>query len=289
MATAAEAAARLNLEVVKISDYIGAEIRGVDLKNQTPELHEALKTALAENGVIFLRNQDITPEEHAQLAHGFGDPFDRTDPRTAVNGYSFMGTVSKAEDEHDNIGNAWHIDQTYQQNPPNATILVARELPERGGDTLFASMAACYDALSPGLQKMLDGLRAVHSNEAVVARSKRLEGRPVLPPAIHPCVIRNPITGRKSLYLTAGYTQNFEGWTPAESRGLLEYLFVFGQRPEFQVRFKWEPGSIAIWDNTQVWHYAPNDYHGRRRSMDRITVSSFSIAEAGVAQPDASQ
>lgn len=278
-----EAFARTGMEVVKISDYIGAEIRGVDLRRQTPELHEALKIALAQNGVIFLRDQDITPEQHAELAYGFGKPFDRTDPNTATRGYSFMGTVSKTEDEVDNIGNAWHIDQTYQQDPPNATILVAREIPERGGDTLFASMAACYDALSPGLQAVLDGLKAVHNNQAVIARSKRLQGRQALPDVVHPVVIRNPITGRKSLYITDGYTRHFVGWTEAESRALIDYLLVFGQKPEFQVRWKWSPGAIAIWDNTQVWHYATNDYHGRRRFMDRITVSSFSVDEAGVA------
>jgi taurine dioxygenase len=277
-------AALRSLDIEPISDYIGAEIRGVDLGQQTPELHEALKVALAKYGVIFLRGQDITPEQHAELAYGFGNPFDRTDPSTATHGYSFMGTVSKTEDQVDNIGNAWHIDQTYQVNPPNATILIAREIPIRGGDTLFAGMAACYEALSPGLQAMLDGMKAVHSNARVVARSKRLAGRSAMPDVVHPCVIRNPITGRKSLYITAGYTQRFEGWTEAESRGILDYLLVFGQRPEFQVRFKWEVGSIAIWDNTQVWHYATNDYHGRRRVMDRITVSSFSIAEAGVAK-----
>lgn len=277
-------AAPLAIEIVPISDYIGAEIRGVDLTRQTPELHKALKLALAQHGVIFMRGQNITPEQHAELAYGFGDPFDRTDPNTATHGYSFMGTVTKAEDQVDNIGNAWHIDQTYQQNPPNATILVAREIPERGGDTLFASMASCYEALSPALQGVLDGLKAVHSNEAVVARSKRLQGRAVLPDAIHPVVIRNPYTGRKSLYITAGYTRSFVGWTDAESRPLLDFLLVFGQRPEFQVRWKWDVGSIAIWDNTQVWHYATNDYHGRRRTMDRITVSDFSIAEAGVAK-----
>jgi taurine dioxygenase len=266
------------IEVVKISDYIGAEIRGADLTRQTPAMHEALKRALAENGVIFFRDQHITPAHHAELAHGFGRPQDRTDPSTAIHGYPFMSEVNKREDDHANIGNAWHIDQTYQADPPTTTILVARELPERGGDTLFSSTAAAYDSLSDGLKAFLDGIDAVHSNDGVVMKSTRLQGRTILPEATHPAVLRNPITGRKSLYLTKGYTQRFVGWTAEESASLLAYICGLASRPEFQVRFNWAPGSIAIWDNSQVWHYATNDYQGRRRFMERVTVRGWPIA-----------
>ena len=270
--------AKAELEVVKISDYIGAELRGVDLRNQDEAMHAAIKQALAENGVVFLRDQDIAPEHHAQLANGLGRPQERTDPSTAIHGYPYMSAVSKAEDDHANIGNAWHIDQTYQQEPPTTTILVARELPNRGGDTLFSSTAAAYASLSEGLQAVLDSLDAVHSNDSVVAKSSRLQGRTVLPEATHPAVLCNPYTGRKSLYVTKGYTQRFAGWTAEDSAPLLAHLTAIAQRPEFQVRWNWKPGSIAIWDNSQVWHYATNDYPGRRRYMERITVRDWNIA-----------
>ena len=267
-----------DIQIVPISDYIGAEIRGADLTRQTPALHEKLRLALAQNGVIFFRDQHITPAHHAELAHGFGTPQNRTDPATAIHGYPFMSEVNKREDDHANIGNAWHIDQTYQADPPTTTILVARELPDRGGDTLFASTAAAYDSLSDPLKEMLDGLDAVHSNDAVVMRSTRLQGRTILPEATHPVVVRNPLTGRKSLYVTKGYTQRFDGWTAEESAGLLAHLTGLAQRPDFQTRFKWELGSIAIWDNSQVWHYATNDYQGRRRFMERVTVRGWPIS-----------
>jgi len=269
-----------DLEIIKISDFIGAEIRNCDLSRQTPEMHAALRRALAEHAVIVIRDQEISPACHAELSLGFGVPQNRVDPATAIHGFPFMNGVSKNEDEFVNIGNAWHIDQTYQADPPTTTLLVAREIPERGGDTLFSSMAAAYDALSDGLKATLDRLDAVHSNDKVVARNVRLQGRTVLPPATHPVVIRNPITGRKSLYITAGYTQRFDGWTEAESEPLLKFLFQHGQRPEFQCRIKWNPGAIAIFDNSQVWHYALNDYQGRRRYMERVTVKSFSIADS---------
>jgi taurine dioxygenase len=269
-----------NIEVVKISDFIGAEIRNIDLRRQTPQMHELLKRALAENGVILIRDQDITPDHHAELALGFGTPQNRVDPSTAIHGYPFMNGVSKAEDQFENIGNAWHIDQTYQTDPPTTTLLVAREVPDRGGDTLFSSMAAAYDALSDGLKAVLDQLDAVHSNERVFSRHKRLQGRTIMPEVTHPVVIRNPITGRKSLYITAGYTLRFDGWTEQESEPVLKFLFQHGQRPDFQCRVKWAPGTIAIFDNSQVWHYAVNDYQGRRRYMERVTVKSFSIANS---------
>ena len=234
-ATAAQApaAGRANIEVVKISDYIGAEIRNVDLQNQTPELHEALKVALAENGVIFMRNQTITPEQHAQLAYGFGDPFDRTDPKTATHGMSFMGTVSKTEDQHDNIGNAWHIDQTYQQKPPNATILVARELPERGGDTLFADQHLAWETLSPELQQRILPLKAEHS---YLAKYEELRAknpwRPKLSqaqvdqvaPAVQPVVRTHPETGRKALFVSEHFTTRIVGLPQAEGDALLAEL-----------------------------------------------------------------
>jgi taurine dioxygenase len=269
-----------NIEIVKINDFIGAEIRNCDLTRQTPEMHEVLRRALAEHAVIVIKDQEITPAHHAELAIGFGTPQNRVDPSTCIHGYPFMNGVSKSEDEFVNIGNAWHIDQTYQVDPPTTTLLVAREIPERGGDTLFSSMAAAYDALSDGLKATLDTLDAVHSNERVFARNTRLQGRTILPPVTHPVVIRNPITGRKSLYITAGYTLRFDGWTEQESEPLLKYLFQHGQRPEFQARIKWTPGTIAIFDNSQTWHYALNDYQGRRRYMERVTVKSFSIADS---------
>ncbi|MBX9701716.1 MAG: TauD/TfdA family dioxygenase, partial [Acetobacteraceae bacterium] len=162
----------------------------------------------------------------------------------------------------------------------------ARELPEAGGDTLFASMYAAWDALSDGLKATLLGLRAVHSSRHVFGRTDRDEqkdgrlGNPHLATqdAVHPVAVRHPGSGRYALYVNSAFTLRFEGWTEEESRPLLQYLYQHGARPEFQTRFEWQPGSIAFWDNRATWHYAANDYQGERRLMHRITLEGEALA-----------
>jgi taurine dioxygenase len=161
-------------------------------------------------------------------------------------------------------------------------MLYAREVPQAGGDTLFASMYAAYDALSDGMKVTLEGLRACHSSRHVfgaeaAARRGDLNGRIGNPEmatqdAVHPVVIRHPETGRKALYVNPGFTLRFEGWTDDESRPLLDYLYRHAVKPEFTCRFRWREGSLALWDNRSTWHFAVNDYHGERRLLHRITI-----------------
>lgn len=273
------------LVVRRLAGYCGAVIDNVNLAaGVDAELREALHQALAEHGVIFFRNQSISPTQHEALARAFGEPVDiRYTP--VVDGITGITEVSKEPDERVNIGGGWHADHTFIERPPWATILVARELPTYGGDTVFSSMTAAYEALSDGLQRVLEGLQAVHDNSVYnrVSRLALAPGEPVRS-ATHPVVIRNPRTGRKSLFVNPAYTQHFVGWNKAESRSLLKYLYAHGQRPDFHVRFTWEPGSIAIWDNWRTWHYAVNDYHGQRRKMHRIAVQSNTSPEAVLAE-----
>ena len=161
-------------------------------------------------------------------------------------------------------------------------MLYARKVPPSGGDTLFASMYAAYEALSDGLKQTLEGLRALHSSRHVFGANRHkpgndLQGRVGNPElatqdAVHPVVIRHPGSGRKTLYVNPGFTLRFEGWTDDESRPLLDFLYRHAQRPEFCCRFQWAEGSIAFWDNRATWHYAVNDYHGERRLMHRVTI-----------------
>ncbi|WP_114951565.1 TauD/TfdA dioxygenase family protein [Sphingosinicella terrae] len=271
------------LDVIPVSDYIGAEIRGIDLSAAIePGTADHLRRALADHGVIFFRDQEITPDQHLALARLFGKPILVSKHATSVPGYPEMSEVSKAEDQYDNIGGGWHADLTFHERPPALAILVARELPERGGDTLFAGMAAAFEGLSPGLRDMLRSLRAIHGNERVLRSSRRKKFTDEFSPEVsHPVVIRHPLTGRESLFINAAYTLRFDGWTERESAPLLEFLKVHGQKPEYQCRFQWRPGSIAIWDNIQVWHYAANDYQGRRRFMHRVAVEGGSLIPAG--------
>jgi taurine dioxygenase len=269
------------IEVKPVNGYIGAEISNIDLAEPLTEatLGE-VRRALADHGVIFFRDQSLTPDQHDAFARRFGTPTDINFVKT-VDGYANMSVVSKEEDELKNIGGGWHADQTYYEKPPFGAVLVARELPEFGGDTLFSSMAAAYDALSEGMRATLDGLRAVHSNEKLMRTATRLNTAGATPQyASHPVVIRHPVTGRKSLFVNRAYTLRFEGWTDEDSAPLLDYLFIHGQRPEFQIRFQWTAGSVAFWDNIQVWHYAANDYQGQRRIMHRVAVQGDSLIPA---------
>jgi taurine dioxygenase len=259
---------------------VGAEIEGLDLSR--PLSGDALATvrsALFENGVIFFRDQRLTPEQHIAFAEQFA-PININRFFAHAPGYPAIAEVRKEPEQKTNIGGGWHTDHSYDQVPALGSVLYAREVPPTGGDTLFASMYAAYDALSDGLKATLEGLRACHSSRHVFGPSnytKDREGRfrnPELATqdATHPVVIRHPGSGRKALYVNPGFTLHFEGWTAEESRPLLQYLYSHASRPEFTCRFRWQPGSLAFWDNRATWHYALNDYHGQRRLLHRITL-----------------
>ena len=204
--------------------------------------------------------------------------------------YPQIAEVRKEPAQSTNIGGGWHTDHSYDQIPALGSILLAREIPSRGGDTMFACMGQAYDALSDGLKQTLKGLRAVHTSRHVFgvkaqqANPERKE-RFVNPElarqeAVHPVVIRHPETGRHTLYVNASFTTHFEGWTEKESKPLLDFLYQHAASPEFQTRFRWEEGSIAFWDNRATWHYALNDYQGERRLMHRITIEGVPLEAA---------
>lgn len=260
---------------------LGAEISGVDLSEplSDPQIAE-LRGALNQYGVIFFRDQKLTPEQHISFAERFG-PIDINRFFQAAPGYPQIAEVRKEPEQKVNIGGGWHTDHSYDQVPALGSILLARETPPRGGDTMFACMNLAYEALSDGLKKTLENLRAVHSSRhvfgAASAYVKDAGGRlgnteSAVQDAVHPVVLRHPESGKKILYVNPAFTTHFEGWTAQESAPLLAFLYQHAARPEFQTRFQWREGSIAFWDNRATWHYAINDYHGARRLMHRITV-----------------
>jgi len=263
----------MSIRIERVTPAVGAEIRGVDLSAPLDEATiRKIRKAIVDHGVIFFRDQQLDSAQYEAFAARFGEP---TLPNSGIipklQGARVIAEVRKEEGRERNVGGSWHTDQVYRPNPSWGTMLLCRELPPTGGDTLWASMGAAYDTLSDGLKKTLDGLRAVHSNAGVQARMKT--GREPEPDVVHPVVIRHPESGRKILYVSPGYTIRFEGWTEAESRPLLEFLFQHGQRPEFALRWRWEPGSLAFWDNYQTWHFAVNDYAAGERLMHRIVVN----------------
>ena len=274
------------IEVRPIAGALGAEIGGVDLSkdldNQTfAEVHQALLDHL----VIFFRNQTLTPEQHK----AFGRRFGRLDVHEFVRGLDshpeIIEIVKEPEERGLNFGGVWHSDVTYQEKPALGSILYALEVPLYGGDTMFANQYLAYESLSDGMKRMLDGLKAMHSAGRAYGtrgsdeyrelrhQSMRIDAREEAHREMeHPVVRTHPETGRKSLFVNGVFTTRFAGMTEEESRPLLDYLFRHAVRPEFTCRFRWEPGSVAFWDNRCTQHFALNDYHGFRRRMHRVTV-----------------
>ncbi|HEX2512186.1 MAG TPA: TauD/TfdA family dioxygenase [Xanthobacteraceae bacterium] len=284
------------IDVRPVSAAVGAEILNVDLADPLQDrTYREIRNALNEHGVIFFRDQKLTPAQHLAFTELFGETeHDDSSSMAAVDGFPMIGEVRKEPEATRNIGGNWHSDHSFDPLPPLGAVLLARELPDYGGDTLFASMYAAYDALSDGLKKTLNGLNAVHAktrafvalptDRQVSAEEKaKIEQKFAAREAVHPVTPRHPESGRRVLFVNPTYTVRFEGWTEKESRPLLEYLFQHAQRPEFTYRFQWREGSIAFWDNRSVWHYALNDYHGSRRLMHRICVkgTGFGLSEAG--------
>ena len=239
--------------------------------------------------MLFFRDQTLTPDEHVTLAERFGT-INVNRFFGAVESHPMIAEVRKEPDQQTNIGGGWHTDHSYDEEPAMGSILLARETPPTGGDTLFANMYAAYENLSDGLKQTLEGLKAVHSSRHVFGANSRYkqEGADLsdrfgneaaaTQDSVHPAVISHPISGKKALYVNPGFTLRFDGWTDAESAPLLQMLYAHAAKPEHTYRFQWAPGSIAFWDNRATWHYALNDYHGSRRLMHRITVEGGKLA-----------
>ena len=276
------------MEIHPTSQSVGAEIRGVDLGRLDDAQFEQVSEAFSEYGVLFFRDQRLTPEDHIAFAERFG-PININRFFKSVEGYPQIAEVLKEADQRHNIGGGWHTDHSYDVEPAQCSILSAQEVPAVGGDTLFAGMGAAYDGLSPSFQAMLRGLSAVHSSRhvfgAAAKKGDTAEGRignaeAATQDTVHPVVIAHPATGRPMLYVNPGFTIGIEGWKQAESKALLEFLYAHAARPEFQTRWHWSPGAVAMWDNRATWHFALNDYHGQRRHLHRITVEGEPIRPA---------
>lgn len=269
---------------------VGAFVEGIDLgQNLCGNLVGTLRSALGEHGVLYFRDQDLAPEAHIALAEKFG-AINVNRFFAHVDGYPQIAEVRKEPEQTKNIGGGWHTDHTYDQIPALGSILVARETPPQGGDTLFASTRRAYETLSEGFKQTLRGLNGLHSSRHVfgpnanyVQRGDDLQGRlgnnaDATQDAVHPLVIRHPISGRESIYVNPGFTTGIEGWNEAESEPFLKILYNHIAKPEHTYRFQWAPGSVAFWDNRATWHYAVNDYQGARRLMHRITIEGEALA-----------
>ncbi|MBM3220129.1 MAG: taurine dioxygenase [Candidatus Rokubacteria bacterium] len=268
------------LAVHPVAGALGAEVSGVDLGKLDEATVAAIRRAWLEHLVVFFRDQDLSPAQFLAFARRFGEPIEYPFVK-GLDDYPEIIPVLKLEHETINFGGIWHSDTAYLERPPMASMLIAREVPPAGGDTEFANMYLAYETLSPGMQRMLARLVAVNSSAAAdVSRTRedRIKdsaraGAKKEYVAAHPVVRTHPETGRRALYVNVAHTVAFEGMTPEESAPLLQYLFRHQVRPDFTCRFRWRPGSIAMWDNRCAQHNAINDYQGHRRLMHRITLA----------------
>ena len=268
-----------HIEVRPIAGALGAEIYGVDMSQDLEaDVVAEMRQAFLDHLVIFLRDQTSTPLQQLAFARKFGNPVEY--PQLKGLPESQMITpVVKLEHERNNFGGIWHSDTTYLPVPPMGSMLLAREVPAFGGDTMFANQYLAYEALSDGLKATLDGLVGVSSSaKADVSKTRedqmKASGAELkVMIAEHPIVRTHPETGRKALYTSDAHTAHFKGWTETESLPLLRFLWEHQTRPEFTCRFRWEAGSLAFWDNRCAMHNPINDYHGFRRVMHRITLA----------------
>lgn len=269
------------MQVKQVAGALGALISGVDLRDDLgAERVARIRRALLDHQVIFFRDQTLSAAQYLRFARLMGEPVEYPFVK-GLPDFPEIIQVTKLEHERTNFGGIWHSDTAYLDHPPMGSMLLAREVPPFGGDTLFANQVLAFESLSPGMQRLLDGLVAINSSskadvsktrEDRIGESGREDARKEYV-AEHPVVRTHPETGRKSLYVNVAHTLRFADMTEAESAPLLQYLHQHQVRPEFTCRFSWAVGSMAFWDNRCALHNPVNDYHGYRRVMHRITLA----------------
>ncbi len=276
-------------EISRVAGALGAVVRGLDLRSITDEDQiRPLLGALAEHLVVFLPEQDLDLDGLERITEILGGR-DVTPFVAPLEGRPYVIRVIKEPGDQLNFANAWHTDLSYLPRPPAYTLLHAREVPPYGGDTVWSNQYLAFETLSPGLRRTLQGLRAVHSagmaygTGGALDKARNLTSMAIEPSQeafrehAHPVVIRHPVTNRATLYVNPVYTTRFEGWSPAESQGLLAHLHRHSMNENFTCRFRWSAGTLAIWDNRCTMHNALNDYSGVRREMYRTSVQGVRL------------
>ncbi len=274
------------IEVRPVAGPLGAEIGGVDLsKPLESSLFGEIHRAFLQYSVVFFRNQSLPPEAQIAFASRFGKP----DVHPIVSGteeFPEVVRVVKPAGESASFGNSWHSDNSFFERPSQGSLLYGITIPPYGGDTLFASMEKAYDALSETMKGVLAGLAAVHSAsrayDPAVTGEAKYRGEAAITyrysdvitrKVEHPVIRTHPETGRKSIYVNPMFTQRIVGMKKPESDALLRFLYAHSTRPDFTCRFRWEAGSVTLWDNRCVQHYALDDYQSFERVMHRVTIS----------------
>lgn len=272
-----------HITVRPLTGALGAEIGGVDLNALTDDQFAEIRRASVDHLVVFFRDQELDLDGF----QAFGERWGRFGDDPFVKGLdshpNIVRVVKEADEKHPLVfGGAWHSDWSFQQHPPAYTILYGRDVPDHGGDTLWANLYLAADHLSPGLRSTLADLRAVHSprksygaqatHNELVENMEILYGEAAHQSRAQPILRRHPDSGRSALFVNWGYTESIEGWNPTESQPLLDLLYEIATNPVYTCRFRWRPGSLAVWDNRCTLHNPISDYAGQRREMWRLTI-----------------
>jgi taurine dioxygenase len=263
-----------SIQVEKVTPLAGAEIRGVDLSKPLDErTFKEVHAALIDNGVIFFRDQHLTPEQQKAFGRLFGELHLHPAAPREVPEHPEILVIHADENSKHVAGENWHSDVSCDLEPPMGSILYMHELPPVGGDTLFASMYAAYDALSEPMKRFLEPLTAMHEGEHVYrGRYGMNDAGKVFPKAEHPVVRTHPVSGRKALYVNGGFTTRIVQLKRGESEAVLRFLYRHVETPEFHCRFRWQVNSVAFWDNRCMQHHAMWDYYPQRRHGHRVTI-----------------
>jgi taurine dioxygenase len=285
---------RAGITVRRVGVNLGAEISGIDLRQPLLDAQfEAISQALVDNELLIFRDQDITSEQLIAFGRRFGEltvhPFAPNEGKDAP----FLIKFRNDETTPPFGTDVWHSDETFRAEPPMATVLVAKEVPAIGGDTMFASMTAAYEGLSDKMQQYISGLYAIHDMKpfrplfgtSPEERRKLQDFELKYPPVLHPVVRIHPVSGRKALFVNPQFTLAIDGMDETESRALLNTLFQQALVPEYQFRLHWEPHTVAMWDNRSTQHYAVHDYYPQRRYMERVTIKGGPVQGPERADP----
>lgn len=277
------------MEIRPLTGSLGAEILGADVRDR--QQFDAIRAAFTQYSIVVLRGQSLRPEDHLEFARRFGE-INVNRFFKPVDGHPEIATVLKEKDQKEAVGEGWHTDHSYDQIPAMGSILHAIEMPSCGGDTLFVSMSAAYEALSKPMRTFLDGMTAVHSSrhafgvttlDSEAAKSGRLgNAEAATQDARHPVVIKHPLSGRLGLFVNPVFTTHIDGLSADESAAILTFLYEHCKQPEFQCRIRWQAGDLTMWDNRATWHKAINDYQGFRRLMHRVTVEGVALSAGEV-------
>lgn len=275
-----------SLDITRLSGPVGAVVRGLNLREPLTDTHrEAIWTAFLAHRLLWFPDQTLSPVEQAAFAEHFGE-LDAYPFVTPVAEHDKVVPIIKEPETKMNFGGAWHTDTSYLPQPPSVTMLQAVEVPDDGGDTLFADMSSAFETLSDGMQGLLSGLTGIYTADMVHGKAGAYssisgadhpmdygdKGGVAERRVEHPVIRTHPETGRKSIYAGIAHCSHFKGMNKSESKVLLDWMYQYATRSEFVTRLKWQSGSLAMWDNRCLFHYALNDYPGKRRHMHRIIL-----------------